>query len=281
MNAKAVFVHRLGPAAASFRYRAAIPAREIGATVNEGEGQVFIFSKPQIADIELAKECKADGCKIVVDFSDDHFRVKQIGSVYVEIAKLADCLVVPTENMAGRIQKYLGRTADAIIPDPYEEPLCEPHANGAEKFVWFGNGVNLKDLIGHFQFMKSLDVTLVTNRQAETSWKHVEWSQQSQTEELQKAQICLLPTRKGVEYKSPNRLVNAIRAGCFVVASAHPAYREFRDVAWTGNLHTGIKWAQHFKDELDGMVQEGQAYVEKYAPSKIGAMWQQVIEGLV
>lgn len=281
MNVKAVFVHRLGPSAASYRYRAAIPAKEIGATVNEGEGQVFIFSKPQIADVALAKECKDDGCKIVVDFSDDHFRVKQIGDVYVEIAKLADCLVVPTENMAGRLFKYLNRKADAIIPDPYEEPLCEPHANGAEQFVWFGHGINLKDLIGHYRSIQHLPVTLVTNRQSDAEWRHVDWSPASQTAELQKANICLLPTRKGVEYKSPNRMVNAIRAGCFVVSDPHPAYREFRDYAWTGNLYTGIKWAQHFKDELDGIVKDGQAYVEKYAPAKIGAMWQHVIEGLV
>jgi hypothetical protein len=75
-------------------------------------------------------------------------------------------------------------------------------------------------------------------------------------------------------------MVNAIRAGCFVVAMAHPAHREFRDVAWVGDFTTGLNWTHYFKDELNDRVRAGQQYIERFSPKSIGAQWQQVIEVL-
>ena len=121
----------------------------------------------------------------------------------------------------------------------------------------------------------------MSNRKADSPvWVHHTWSTDTQTAELQKANLCLIPTRKGVEYKSPNRMVNALRAGCFVIADLHPAYEEFRDFVWTGNVITGIKWAQHFKQDLDAIVGEGQKYIRKFAPSEIGKQWSQLLTSL-
>src|SRR6185436_5411339 len=137
----------MGPEFASYRYRAQIPAQQLGASVNGGEGSVFIFSKPTPDDLTLAKECKAEGVKVVADLGDDHFKHPIMGPVYVEMVRICDALVVPTENMAGRIMKYIGRKADAVIADPYEEPFCMPHANGqAARYLWYGHPANLKDL---------------------------------------------------------------------------------------------------------------------------------------
>ncbi len=279
---KAVFVHRMGPTFASYRYRAAIPAQQLGATVNEGEGAVFVFSKPTPDDLTLAKECKAEGVKVVADLGDDHFRHPIWGPIYVEMAKLADALVVPTENMAGRIVKYINRKADAIIPDPYEEPLVSPHANGHASYLWFGNPANLKDINAFWSYFNdvSLPITFVTGANPKKNFDYIPWSPAVQTEQLQKAQIALLPIRKGVEYKSPNRLVNALRAGCFVVTDRHPATLEFRRYAWVGNCFTGIKWAQRFQDELNEIVAEGQQYIEKFSPENVGKQWSQLLNSL-
>lgn len=277
---KAVFIHRMGPSFASYRYRAAIPAQQVGGTVNGGEGQVFIFSKPTPDDVTLAKECQADGCKVVADLGDDHFRHATWGPVYIEMAKLADALVTPTENMAGRIMKYIGRKADCIIGDPYEEPWRAAHANGAERFLWYGGVSNLKDLLPYRQFMKEIDLTILTGANHRESFHYIRWSPQAQTEQLGLANVVFLPVRKGVEYKSPNRLVNALRAGCFVVGDTHPSHREFRDFCWTGNPVTGIKWAQHFRNDLNDMVTAGQAYIETYSPEAIGKQWTQLLTSL-
>lgn len=278
---KVVFVHRMGPDLASYRYRAAIPAQEIGASVNGGEGAVFVFSKPTPDDLILAKECQAEGVKVVADIGDDHFRHPYFGPFYVEMAKLADALVTPTENMAGRIVKYIGRKADAVIPDPYEEPYCAPHANGLASYVWFGHPGNLKDLDPYLDFIREMPLTIVTGPTRRTSFPTIPWSPATQTTYLQQSQIAFLPIRKGVEFKSPNRLINALRAGCFVITDRHPATLEFRDYVWTGNVMTGIKWAQYYQDELNDIVADGQAYIEKYSPANVGKQWVQLLESLV
>lgn len=277
---KAVFVHRMGPSFASYRYRAAIPAAQVGGTVNEGEGSVFIFSKPTPDDVVLAKECKAEGVKVVADLGDDHFRHPTWGPVYQEMVTLCDALVTPTENMAGRIIKYMGRKADAVIPDPYEESLVAPHANGAERFVWFGSPLNLKDLDPYWAFLKGMPLTVVTGMNPRKNFDYLRWTPEVQTAQLRQAQVAFLPIRKGVEYKSPNRLVNALRAGCFVVTDQKPSTLEFRRYVWAGNVMTGVKWAQHFRDELDDIVTEGQTYVEKFSPETVGAQWTQFLSSV-
>ena len=275
----AVFVHRNGPTFASYRYRAAIPAEAIGGTVNGGEAQVLIFSKPTPDDIQLAKDSKADGLKIIFDVGDDLFPHPVWGPVYREMIGLADALVTPTENMSGRLYKYFDRHADMVIPDPYEEALTTPHANGAERLLWYGHQINLKELSPWMPYLAGLDLTVVTGENH--SWKadYIRWSPAAQAEQLHRAHLVLIPTRKGTEYKSPNRLVNALRAGCFPVCGDQlPSLFEFKKVAWVGNFTTGLKWAQSEKDHLNDLVAEGQAYVEKFSPANVGKQWRELIE---
>jgi hypothetical protein len=278
---RAVFIHRAGPELASFRYRAAIPAKAIGACVNGGEaGNVYIFNKPIHADVELAKECKAEGVKVIVDIGDDHFNHGTWGPVYREMVGLADAIVCPTENMAGRMMKYFDKTVDAIIPDPYEEPFAAPHADG-KKLLWYGHPVNLKDLKDTLPFLSKQDLTIVTGKNHGLEHDYLQWSPEVQTRELQRANIVILPTRKGVEFKSPNRLVNSIRAGCLPVCGGKvPSYYEFRKYAWVGSFYTGLQWALAYPHELNAIVAEGQQYIEKFSPENIGRLWQQVIDAV-
>lgn len=274
---KAVFIHRSGPALASYRYRAEIPAKAIGASVNGGEANVLIFSKPTPDDLMLAKESKAEGIKIIVDIGDDHFNHATWGPIYRDMVGLADRLVAPTENMAGRLMKYFGRTADTIIPDPYEEAWSAPHANGS-KLLWYGHPVNLKDLREPMAALKQLDLTIVTGTNHGLDHDFLHWTPEIQTRELQAANIVILPTRKGVEFKTANRLVNALRAGCFPVCGGHiPSYHEFRQVAWVGNFSTGLRWATQYPQDLNELVAAGQQYIEKFSPAAIGAQWSEVI----
>jgi len=276
---KAVFVHRSGPTFASYRYRAAIPAEAIGATVNGGEAQVLIFSKPTPDDVTLAKESKSDGLKIVFDVGDDHFNHSVWGPIYREMATLADAIVTPTDNMGGRVLKYMGRMVDAVIPDPYEEALATPHANGADRFLWYGHQGNLKELSPWIPYLKDIDLTIVTGENHHLTADYIRWTPESQTEQLHRANVVLIPTRKGAEYKSPNRLVNALRAGCFPICGDQlPSLFEFKKVAWVGNFTTGIKWAQAEKDHLNDLVAEGQEYIEKFSPENVGKQWRELIE---
>lgn len=95
---------------------------------------------------------------------------------------------------------------------------------------------------------------------------------------LGSSNVVMIPVRNGAEFKSSNRLLNAVRAGCFVVASQSPAHEEFKRWLWVGPLKAGLDWAKAFPDELNGLVADAQAYVsEHYHPTRIAGLWAQVI----
>jgi glycosyltransferase involved in cell wall biosynthesis len=275
-----VFIHRGHPNMASFRYRAQIPAHELGqmngynVQLNEGTADVVVFSKPKGEDIALAKSVKEQGCKVIADICDDHLTHQIIGPILKEMLELADTIVTPTKEMADRLYRVSGKSP-VIIPDPYEYPQGPPHAVG-DKLLWFGHETNLKDVKPWRSALNGWDLTIVTGPSPRQG--ALLWSQETMLYCLSQANVVILPTRKGCEFKSANRLLNAVRAGCFVVASPHPAYEEFRSMLWVGQLKTGLQWAKAFPDDLNGLVTQAQAYVrEHYSPETIAKQWAQVI----
>jgi hypothetical protein len=282
MKYKVVFIQRMGPMTASYRMRSEMPAKFLGGEVNGGEANILVFTKPLPQDLELAKESKADGIKIVVDIIDDHFRNQMIGPGYKEMVELADVVVTPTANMSDRLVKYGLRPADVIIPEAYEEPHGEPHASDGEKYLWFGAQGNLKDLRPWIKdgVFNGKHLTVVTGPNEGLGHEWTQWTPEVQTQALQESNIVVLPARKGIEYKSANRLVNAIRGGCFPVCGNLPSYQEFRRFAWVGNFATGVRWTQAMHSELNDRVREGQTYIQKFSPEAIGKQWEQVLEAL-
>ena len=140
---KVVFIHRGGPTMASYRYRCEIPARELNklgyeASINQGVGEIVIFSKPVEDDVRLARECKDAGAKIIFDICDPHFHLRH----YQDMFDIADGYVFPSFGMDVTIAPAAHRY---IIPDPYEMPEMRPHAND-DSVLWFGHEVNLPDV---------------------------------------------------------------------------------------------------------------------------------------
>jgi hypothetical protein len=280
-----VFVHRGGPSSASYRYRALEPAKHVSkingfsCSINGGAADIIVFSKPQPDDVPMMEAAKKDGCKVVADFCDDHFQHPSF-AFYKDMVKGADFVVAPTKVMAERILEHTGRVADAVIPDAYEEAEREPHAEG-NKILWFGHNVNVMDLRKWMGNLKDWDFTILTGPKLPEEAKSRLWTPESQTEELARANIVFLPTRKGAEYKTNNRLLNSIRAGCFPVCAQHPAYIEFKDMVWVGDCYTGLRWVKAFSGDLNGLVKQAQDYIrEKYSPAAIGALWAKAMEAV-
>jgi hypothetical protein len=269
-----------GPDMASYRYRARIPAEEcsklgIDGKVNEGQAHILVFSKPMGQDLILAEQARSQGVKIVVDIGDDHF-TDRFSELYHGIAKVAHTLVTPTKEMAARLYDYTGRKAE-VIPDPYELDLQEPHAQGLNA-LWFGHNVNLGDLQPWRKWLNGYEIRVVTGPGVVEP--QIKWSPDALNEELARANVVLLPTRHGAENRSPNRLLNAIRAGCFPVCSKHPSYDEFKKMVWVGDIRTGLQWAKSQQGMLNGLVKEAQSYIEKYSPQSIGLQWAQFLGSL-
>ena len=264
---------------ASYRYRADIPARalsEIGfeTDVNQGEADVVVFSKPMLDDLQMAHAAKKEGARVIVDLGDDHLNHPALGPLYRDMLGVADLVVTPTKEMAERIYRVSGKVPE-VIPDPYEQQERAPHAVG-DRVLWFGHKSNLGDLKSLMPFLAKWDFHCVTGPEA---GKYIEWSPETVDQELWEANIVIIPTRKGAEYKSSNRLLNAVRAGCFVVAASHPAHDEFRKMLWVGNVKTGLDWVKAFQEDLNGLVEQAQAYVrETYSPSVVAARWAQVLQ---
>ena len=272
-----VFVHR-NQELASFRYRCAIPGAELSKShevfFNGGDASVCIFSKPHADDIDIAAAARGNGCHIVVDIGDDHFSHPAIGPVYNRMLEIADSVVCPTQNMQTRLREFTEKDI-TVIPDPYEMPLEEPHADG-EEFIWFGHQSNLGDLRRYASDIPALKIVTGPQKIKGT----ILYSPESLSKAMGEANISLLPTRKGVEYKSPNRLLNSLRMGLFPVCDEHPAYEEFKDFAWTSGLFHGVAWAKHFRSDLNGLVKEGQEYIEKYSPENVGEIWLDFIDSI-
>jgi hypothetical protein len=202
--------------------------------------------------------------------------------------ELSDQIICPTANMAERVYRVSGKTP-VVVPDPYEEALQEPHANG-EKLLWFGHIVNVKDLQPWKQALNGIRICTGPKPQVKdkphkhlstnvNNWQdnYIEWTPQAQTEELTTANIVVIPNRRGAEYKTPNRLLNSVRAGCFVLAGGSPSHDEFRKMVWVGDLKAGLDWARAFKDELSDRVKEAQSYIEKYSPDAVSKRWEEVL----
>jgi hypothetical protein len=261
------FHHPADQTSASYRYRAEMPAKHLGAPVNIGGTEIIVISKPWA--LEQAKIAKKAGITVVVDFCDDHFQHPSFGQMYRDYAKLADYCVCPTEEMRTRIP----HKNVAVIPDPYEMEELEPHATG-DSLLWFGHNAGLKALK-----YKLPNLTVVTGPNVGEGM--IPYSPERLKEEMAKANIAIFPTVKGHEYKSPNRLINALRMGLFPVCDPHPSYTEFKKFIWSTEVPTGVKWCREFRGELNDFVREGQDHIRgKYSPEAIGNQWRDLLEAL-
>ena len=284
MSAKSiVWVHPFGPTIASYRYRAAIPCEEVGkingytTAMQDGEADIVVFSKPSAEQIPVAEKAKADGAKIIVDFADDHFNHSVVGPIYRRFAELSDGIVTGSTVMRGRICDYIKRDS-AVIQDPYEQEECAPHADG-DDFLWFGHIRNFHEVQSIFHVMGKRKLRVVVGPQKLPGT--IRWTPDCMPKVFAASNMVLLPTQEGAEYKSPNRLLNSIRAGCFPICMRHPAYTEFRKLVWVGHFVTGLRWVDVFRQDLNGLVAQAQDYIrDRYSPATIGKQWADYLESV-
>jgi hypothetical protein len=76
--------------------------------------------------------------------------------------------------------------------------------------------------------------------------------------------------------KSNNRMIDALHAGRFTIASPLPAYEALSDYAWIGkSVSDGLAWLLSEPQEALRRLRAGQHYVEQHhSPKAIGAFWQ-------
>jgi len=271
MEARSVtWLHRGGAEMASYRLRAQIPSAYCNdeSRINATGADISVFAKPHPNDLEVLRQINARGAKTVVDICDDHFKHPQLGELYEAMAREAHAVVCPTAEMARRIRIYAERDAQ-VIPDSWEN-RGQPHADG-NKFLWLGHQSNLKEILPYHAMLKKYDMTYCTG--PNDLIECVPWSTAAQEQLLRESNIVLLPNAEET-YKSPNRLINAIMAGCFVIGSKIVINKEFRHFCYLGPVKGGIQFSQAYRHELNALVREGQRYIRMhYSREQIGAQW--------
>jgi len=256
LNERTSFIHWGDKNAASWRYRAKIPAGD-WASQNDLTADTLIFAKPQANELMDMARAKARGAWVVVDFCDDHFDWLH----YQEALRLADAVTCSTTEMAKRI-KELGRDA-TVISDPYEYPEMPPHCNGVN-LLWFGHHVNRESLQRILPDLQGYPLRVVSNFDGA-----IPWSKETMLEEFARADIVVIPAT--APYKSANRAIEAIRQGCFVVAEPHPALEGFP--IYIGNIKEGIEWTR--QQNMNELVSKAQKFVTaEFSPQTLIDKWK-------
>ena len=253
-NDRVSFIHWGDKTIASWRYRAKIVS-EGWAELNDFYADTLIFAKPEANELMEMARAKARGAWVIVDFCDDHFDWVH----YKEALRLADAVSCNTEVMKKIIKEH-GRDA-TVIGDPYEYPEAKPHYNGLN-LLWYGHGVNKRSLERILPDLEGYNLRVVSNFGGTISWSH-----ETMLEEFARADIVLMPAT--AEYKSPNRAVEAIRQGCFVVSE--------RDLGiphiYVGNILEGIKWTQ--TQDINTLISKAQKFVtEEFTPKILIDKWK-------
>jgi SAM-dependent methyltransferase len=272
------------------------PAEVLAAPVDA----VVISKSFQAANEALASAMKARGAKVVVDFCDDHFEHAELGPHLRRLAALADVVIASTGMMAEAVRRHAGRDA-TVITDPVEGPRGMPAfapALPSLKLAWFGHPSNLRGLS-----MKSAELAALVQRVpvrlrlvtaasddvrqfasqlagADPSRLKVElvaWTPDAAWRSLAECDAVWLPAEESsrTSVKSPNRLVEAIWAGRFVVADPVPSYMPFADVMPIGKgLLAGMQEALDAPDAARARIAAAQRRVARdHSAYECGRRW--------
>jgi hypothetical protein len=81
-----------------------------------------------------------------------------------------------------------------------------------------------------------------------------------------------------VEVKSPNRVIDGIQQGKFVIANnGVESYKSLKEFIHLGDIADGLKWSLNNKDKVIEKIIQGQKYVYKnHSPDMIGKKWIEI-----
>ncbi|MCK5602539.1 hypothetical protein KAR91_11735 [Candidatus Pacearchaeota archaeon] len=287
------FVSQMDGSYASYRYRMLMPARELekhGHTVTFNQfarsgASTVVFSKHfNYGDIDVAVLCKNRGKRIIFDVCDNHFGKSPHRPHYIVMCQMADKIIAGTPEMATAIKEATGMDA-TVIPDPYEFKEVKPEVRVLEdslKLLWYGHASNLPSLMKIWPTLKGHRVMIVSDPKYSNKigMPIVQWSKKNMVKAFEGCDAVIIPTQKTGRHtvKGANRMVEAIRQGKFVIAGDLPAYEQFRNWMWTGDIAEGIEWFKANPEEAAERVKWAQSYVNNnFSPERIGNLWNDAL----
>jgi glycosyltransferase involved in cell wall biosynthesis len=287
------FVGQGGASFASYRLRVMKPCTLLNKYTDNLDVSIFpkaladvdvnIFSKhfDMNSNIMAARHADDYGYYTIFDICDDHFdRVEKeeyhnvgLSKYYKEMCSLADLITCNSKPMAERIKEVTGRTA-IPIDDPFtfpEKPF-KPYLETAKpRITCFGHITNVQPL---FPWLDNLDdsykVRAITNGGiAHPKVDFIPWSPMRVENELATTDIVFIPTTKHpwTKYKSPNRVLDSLISGCFVVTDDEELYGDFKDFIYIidkpEDIMEAINYWRSYPKEVEEKVKKGQKFVKK------------------
>lgn len=277
----------------SFRYFALLPKphlEEMGHKVvitSEPleNADVAIFNKHiNGRDVEHIANCNYKGIRTIFHVTDNHF-MNKYRNHYEMMIESADTVTCTVQRLREVIKYHTGKDA-VVVPDPYYydevEPVYKPE--GKLKLVWFGHPCNIDGLMKVWEHLAEYDVKVISNPllAERAPFPVIAWSHESMMEGLKNSDVVIIPSildeKRAV--KSPNRMVDSIRRGKFVIATFLPCYAEFQPYMWVGNVLEGLEWIVKQKPcEIVKKIKAGQDYIrEKFSPKAIAYQWSKILE---
>ena len=148
-------------------------------------------------------------------------------------------------------------------------PKCE--ASKPLKILWYGHYSNFK----HLEKIKPPADAVLEIVTSPGQHQYKVWSPEVMKDAYEWCDLVIVPADSPL--KSPNRQIEAIRQGRFVVASDLPQHRPTG--TYCGDINEGIEWYRNNLPEALERLKTAQEKVkELYNPERIGEQWRSALE---
>lgn len=252
-------------------------------------------------------EAKESHCKIVVDFCDNYFSDSgDKGEHFNNLLSIADVFTTCSEALTTLVQGLTDKPVKTIT-DCFEGTGADIklRLKSPVRLLWFGSYTNLASITPYFSLLRDyakqhpviFDVVTwhpdghpighaAAKNESDDNLKvnYLPWSSKQVENSLDNTDIVLIPTvdDQSKSIKSPNRVIEAIWAGRYVVAGKIPAYEPFAPFASiTNDLIGAIDAVVKAPNEAKAKIKLGKEYIlQNHTPKLIGELWHSVISSL-
>lgn len=285
----------------------------VGKLTANSQALIDDMAMANLAAITRLKNTKA---KIVVLYSDHHLSRPNhdpLHKLYRDLFYLADHIIYPSQTLLNLSKMYTDSiTTHHVIEDPWQ--ISKQYStrtlssDDTCKVIWFGGGSNLvylrdqlKQIISTQNTDELYELTVLTTDHAIKELKNlipslniiapnwimrfVTWSNSQQPiqleNELLRAHISIIPSDPNDPLKmgvSHNRVVDAARAGCLVLASPMKSYLQLQDVCLIGqDIGSLLKHARQNYEQIATEKNDNcSTSLQKFSPSANIKSWEKI-----
>ncbi len=203
---------------------------------------------------------------------------------------MADLVTCPTETMARMIEGAV------VIPDPHEFEFVEPSYSPKLELLWYGNNTNIQALLDTvtpgYILQQSTCINIAEKSytfravgdQEKNFWMR-QYSKNTMLQELMNCDAVIIPQVDDWwgRVKSPNRLIEAVVRGRFVLANSIPSYDVFKEWMWIGDIAEGLEWLkQQSGEEICQRIKKAQDHIrQNHSIEVVTDKWEDALTSVV